>query len=509
MKILAIHSDFITVEPKAKAIKDAESIDKAKLEMKECLVVFSAVEKNDEANPGNVAKRLAKEVEDILNQVKSRKVMLYPYVHLTSNPSSPGTALKVLKDAESMLLKNKLDVMRAPFGWYKAFTISCKGHPLSELSREFGPEDVEGEKRHEKGVDKPFEMSEKQLSPAEKVTYSTALIIGKAVKDLFPEAELGSIGFYQDQAFVDISKIKLSNEDFDKIGKQVNKIIGKGVSIEKVAEPKDKLQKEIKKDLGKPAEAYKVEDVIVVPLYKGPFVESSKKVSAFKIVNLASAYWKNNSNNEQLVRLYAVGFNSDKGLKEYNERQAEAERRDHRKLGLQLGLFSIHEEAPGMPFFHNKGTFIFNKLVEFMTSEMNKLNYEINKTPIILNKGLWLQSGHWDHYKDNMYFTKIDNEDYAVKPMNCPGNILVFKSKLHSYRELPIKAGEFGLVHRHELSGALSGLFRVRVFTQDDAHVFCTEEQMQEQIIELIDLIGRVYSTFGFEYKVELSTKPA
>jgi len=173
-----------------------------------------------------------------------------------------------------------------------------------------------------------------------------------------------------------------------------------------------------------------------------------------------------------------------------------------------MELFSIHEQAPGMPFFHDKGNFIFNKLIEFMTQEIKALGYEINRTPIILNKQLWLQSGHWDHYKENMYFTKIDQADYAVKPMNCPGNLLIFKTKLHSYKELPIKAGEFGLVHRHELSGVLSGLFRVRVFTQDDAHVFCTEEQIQSQIIELLDLVNRVYSTFGFEYEVELSTKP-
>jgi threonyl-tRNA synthetase len=175
---------------------------------------------------------------------------------------------------------------------------------------------------------------------------------------------------------------------------------------------------------------------------------------------------------------------------------------------MQMELFSIHDEAPGMPFFHDKGTFIFHKLVRYMTKEMIKLGYEINKTPIILNKALWLKSGHWDHYKDNMYFTKIDKADYAVKPMNCPGNMLIFKTRLHSYKELPIKAGEFGLVHRHELSGVLSGLFRVRAFTQDDAHVFCTKEQLKDQIIELFDLVDRIYSTFGFKFDVELSTKP-
>jgi len=196
------------------------------------------------------------------------------------------------------------------------------------------------------------------------------------------------------------------------------------------------------------------------------------------------------------------------GLKAHLKLLEEAEKRDHRKIGQQMELFSIHEEAPGMPFFHHKGNFVFTKLVEFMREKMRQRNYEENKTPIILNKELWLKSGHWDHYKENMYFTKIDEGDYAVKPMNCPGNLLVYKSRSHSYRELPIKAGEFGLVHRHELSGVLSGLFRVRAFTQDDAHVFCMEEQLQEQIIELIDLVDEVYKAFGFGYNVELSTRP-
>jgi threonyl-tRNA synthetase len=268
------------------------------------------------------------------------------------------------------------------------------------------------------------------------------------------------------------------------------------------------LQKEIYNDLGNNATIYTLGDVSIVPLYKNPFVSSTNEIKAFQLNSLSSAYWKNNPNNKQLERIYCVGFSSKEELESYIQKQEEAKKRDHRELGKQLQLFSIHEEAPGMPFFHDKGTFIFNKLVEFMTEEMKKLHYEINKTPIILNKKLWLQSGHWDHYKENMYFTKIDHQDFALKPMNCPGNILIFKNEPHSYRELPIKAGEFGIVHRHELSGVLSGLFRVRVFTQDDAHIFCTEEQLEEQIVELLELIKKVYSTFGFEYHVELSTKP-
>jgi threonyl-tRNA synthetase len=505
MRILALHSDFIEVEPKKKAMKEAEEIDKKVLKMDECLVVFTAVEKRDEENPESVTNKLVNEIKDITKQVKTENVMLYPYVHLTSSPSRPSVALKVLEDAEK-LLKKDYHVDRAPFGWYKAFKISCKGHPLSELSREFGP----GEDKIVKVVDdKSFEFNDKKLSEEDKMNFSTSLMVAKAIKEMHPKAEVGSMGFYQDQSYVDISGLNLTKDDIPKIKKNVKNLIGKILPFETSKNAEGKWQKEIAKDLGKKAKAYKLGEVVVVPTFEKPFVENTKKVAAFKILNLASAYWKNNAGNEQLSRIYSVGFKSKEELQKYEEKQEEAEKRDHRKIGAELNLFSIHDEAPGMPFFHNKGTFIFNKLVEFMTDEMMKLNYEINKTPIILNKSLWQQSGHWDHYKENMYFTNIEGEENAVKPMNCPGNLLIYKSKPHSYRELPIKAGEFGLVHRHELSGALSGLFRVRVFTQDDAHVFCTKEQLKGQIIELMDLINKIYSTFGFEYDVELSTRPA
>ncbi|MBD3354688.1 threonine--tRNA ligase, partial [Candidatus Woesearchaeota archaeon] len=263
---------------------------------------------------------------------------------------------------------------------------------------------------------------------------------------------------------------------------------------------------ELLEDIDRPT-VYKLGDF--KDLCSGPHLPSSGKIKAFRLTKTAGAYWKGDSDNKQLQRIYGISFPDKKQLNKYLKLQEEAEKRDHRKIGKRMNLFSIHEEAPGMPFFHDKGTFIWEKLKEFMIKEMRALDYELNKTPIILNKSLWLKSGHWDHYKENMYFTKIDNQDFAVKPMNCPGNLLIYKTTQHSYRELPLKAGEFGLVHRHELSGVLSGLFRVRVFTQDDAHVFCEESQIQDQIIELLDLVKKTYSTFGFEYHVELSTKPA
>ncbi|MBT5988879.1 threonine--tRNA ligase, partial [bacterium] len=254
------------------------------------------------------------------------------------------------------------------------------------------------------------------------------------------------------------------------------------------------------------ASIYKTGDF--VDLCRGPHLENVSEIGAFKLWKLAGAYWRGDEKRPMLQRIYGTVWSSKKELKTYLHQVEEAKKRDHRKLGKEMDLFSFQEEAPGMPFFHHKGTFIWNSLVSYVTDIMVRKNYEINKTPFILNKSLWLQSGHWDHYKNNMYFTKIDEQDFAVKPMNCPGNILVYKTKQHSYRELPIRAGEFGLVHRHELSGVLSGLFRVRCFTQDDAHVFCTKEQMKAEIKDLIDFMDEVYSRFGFQYKLELSTRP-
>jgi threonyl-tRNA synthetase len=347
--------------------------------------------------------------------------------------------------------------------------------------------------------------------------HSCSHMLAAAVKKLFPDAKLGigpaiDEGYYYD---FDI-KTPFTPEDLKKISDEMNKIIRSKV---------DFVQKEISKAEAKKMfkdEPYKLElidglegDKVstytsgdFVDLCAGPHVENSKVLKAFKLMKVAGAYWKGNAKNAQLQRIYGVVFPEKEDLKAYLIKLEEAEKRNHLKLGKQLDLFSMHAEAPGMPFFHDKGSFMFDKLVDFMKEKMRALNYEINKTPIILNKSLWLISGHWDHYKENMYFTKIDNADFAVKPMNCPGNLLIYKTGVKSYRDLPLKAGEFGLVHRHELSGALNGLFRVRAFTQDDAHVFCTEDQIQESVIELINLCDDVYKTFGFEFSVELSTKP-
>ncbi|MFH1592625.1 MAG: threonine--tRNA ligase [Candidatus Woesearchaeota archaeon] len=347
--------------------------------------------------------------------------------------------------------------------------------------------------------------------------HSAAHVLAAAVKRLFPNVKLAigpaiEEGFYYDFE----NKKPFIPEDLEKIEKEMKKIIKENLLFKRIK----KTRKEAENILRD--EPYKLELLKDIPddniffysngdfidLCAGPHVKTTKDVKAVKLLKIAGAYWKGDSKNKQLQRIYGIAFPSKKELDDFLKNIKEAEKRDHRKIGKQMELFSIHGEAPGMAFFHGNGNFIWDKLSEFMIFEMEKLGYEMNRTPIILNKELWLKSGHWDHYKENMYFTKIEGADYAVKPMNCPGNILIFKNRLHSYRELPIKAGEFGIVHRHELSGVLSGLFRVRAFTQDDAHIFCTEEQVKDQIIELINLTDKVYSVFGFDYDVELSTMP-
>ncbi|HRS42835.1 MAG TPA: threonine--tRNA ligase [Candidatus Diapherotrites archaeon] len=349
--------------------------------------------------------------------------------------------------------------------------------------------------------------------------HSSSHIMALAIKRLFPDVKFAigpaiDEGFYYD---IDINRA-FTEEELQKIEEEVNKIIkedmpferfevdfGKALEIFKDNPYKLELINEIK-DKGEKISYYKIGEFS--DLCRGPHISSSGKIKAFKVLKASGAYWRGNSKNKQLQRIYGISYNSSTELKEYLTRLEEAAKRDHRKIGKELDLYSFQEEAPGMPFFHAKGSIIWNKLVEFLTEKLYKRNYEINKTPMILNQSLWLRSGHWDHYKDNMYFTKIDDQDYALKPMNCPGNLLIYKSHQYSYRDLPIRAGEFGLVHRHELSGVLSGLFRARCFTQDDAHIFCTREQMKDEIIDLINLLDEVYETFGFTYRMELSTKP-
>lgn len=362
MKILSLHCDYLKFKPLKKAIKNPQELSdeqKKEVEVKEPLGIFVAVEKSDESSVEKSVEELVKNVLDLLSKTGAKKVVLYPYAHLSSDLSSPDVALKVLEGAEVDLKKKKIEVFRAPFGYYKEFELKCKGHPLAELSRSVGQ------------VERKIEIS------------------AKVSKDVEIDSK---------QLLKQISKSKL---------------------------------------------------------------DTSK-------------------------------------LKE----------NDHRILAQKLDLFSFNEVAPGMVFWHNNGLIIYNELINFWREIHRKAGYQEISTPQILDKRLWLLSGHWDKYKENIFLTEYENKQFAVKPMNCPGGMLVYKSSPKSYRDLPLRAGELGIVHRQELSGVLAGLFRVIKFTQDDAHIFCTEEQLESEIAGIMNLINEVYSKFGFEYSVELSTRP-
>lgn len=353
--------------------------------------------------------------------------------------------------------------------------------------------------------------------------HTTSHIMAQAIEELFPGAKFGvgppiENGFYYD---IDSDR-KFSEEDLKKIEEKMIEIAKRDLKP---------LRKELKREdainyfKSERPDPYKVEiletiakDEGVVSLYsqgdftdlcRGPHLPSTSKVKSVKLLSVSGSYWRGDENRQMLQRIYGISFPKQKELDEYLKNLEEAKKRDHRKLGKELDLFSFHEEGPGFPFWHNNGMILLNNLKSFLREKLIELDYQEINTPIILNQKLWLQSGHYDNYKENMYFTDIDERDFAVKPMNCPGSTLVYRTSMKSYRDLPLRLYEFGLVHRHELSGVLSGLFRVRSFTQDDAHIFCTPEQIEEEISVLIRLIFEVYDTFGFkDVRVFLSTRP-
>lgn len=350
--------------------------------------------------------------------------------------------------------------------------------------------------------------------------HTASHILAQAVKRLWPEAKLAigpaiDKGFYYD---IDMEHT-LTPEDLGKIEKEMSRIVKENLPITKSVMSRQEAIEFFKSK----NEDYKVEliedlpeDAVIscyaqgdfIDLCAGPHVASTGKVKAFKLQSIAGAYWRGDENNKMLQRIYGTAFEKKEELDAYLHMLEEAAKRDHRKLGKELGLFVIKEEGPGFPFFLPKGMALRNELENFWREVHHDFEYDEIRTPIILNKQLWETSGHWEHYRENMYTTIIDDEEYAIKPMNCPGGILVYQNEMHSYRDLPLRYAELGLVHRHELSGALHGLFRVRAFTQDDAHVFMLPEQMQSELMKVIELFDRIYSQFGLKYHVELSTKP-
>jgi threonyl-tRNA synthetase len=345
-------------------------------------------------------------------------------------------------------------------------------------------------------------------------------ILAQAVKRLYPNVKLAigpsiDTGFYYDFD----ADFAITPEVLETIEKEMEKIVKEDLPLEKSVLPRNEAI-EFEKEKN---ESYKVELIEDLPedevisfyrqgefidLCAGPHVPTTGRVKAIKLLSVAGAYWRGSEKNKMLQRIYGTAFAKKSELEDYLKMLEEAKKKDHRKLGRELDLFAIHEEGPGFPFFYPKGMVIRNILEGYWREVHKKWGYNEIKTPIILSEHLWHQSGHWDHYKENMYFTKIDEGDYAVKPMNCPGSILVYRSHMHSYRELPLRLGELGLVHRHEISGALHGLMRVRAFTQDDAHIFMTPSMIKEEVLGVIKLTDEFYKLFGFEYHVELSTRP-
>ena len=351
--------------------------------------------------------------------------------------------------------------------------------------------------------------------------HTASHIMAQAVKRLYPDVKLTIGPAIHDGFYYDFdTETPFSPEDLEKIEAEMKKIVKEGLALERFElPPQDAIQLMKEKD-----EPYKVELIEEhagkgenISFYKqgeftelcaGPHLMDVKPVKAFKLTNCTGAYWRGDAKNKMLCRVYGTAFPKASMLEEHMAMLEEAKKRDHRKIGKELELFTIMEEGPGFPFFLPKGMTLKNTLIDYWREIHQKAGYYEIQTPMILNRALWERSGHWDHYKQNMYTTVIDGEDYAIKPMNCPGGILVYKTKMHSYKDLPLRMGELGLVHRHELSGALHGLMRVRCFTQDDAHIFMTREQIKDEIKGVVKLIDKVYNTFGFEYHIELSTKP-
>ena len=370
--------------------------------------------------------------------------------------------------------------------------------------------------------DSDFKVVKFEDKEGKQIFWHTAShIMAYAIQELYPDTKFAigpaiDDGFYYDMEL----DHRFVPEDLEKIEKKMLEIAKRDLKLERVEISRDEALEMFEKE----GQDYKVELINDLPedelitLYKmgdaftdlcrGPHLLSTKQIKAVKLKTIAGAYWRGDSDRQMLQRIYGITFEKAKQLEEYEELQKEIEKRDHRKIGREMNLFAFHEEGPGFPFFHPNGMILMNELLGWWTDVLNENGYGEIKTPLILNEALWHRSGHWDHYKENMYFTEIDGEAYAVKPMNCPGSVLTYAANQHSYRDLPIRLAEYGQVHRHELSGTLHGLFRVRTFTQDDAHVYCTPNQIKEEVYRMIDLADLLYSTFGFKYTIELSTRP-
>jgi threonyl-tRNA synthetase len=370
-----------------------------------------------------------------------------------------------------------------------------------------------------KGGDRVAILTATSPEGLEVIRHSAAHVLADAAVRLFPGTKVAigpaiKDGFYYDFEFPQA----VGEDDLPRINAEVERLLSAGLPFERREVSKEEASKsfagepyklELIGDLAEDATISTYRQGEFLDLCRGPHVPDSGRIGAVALLSVAGAYWRGKSDNRMLTRIYGTAFPSKKELDEYLARVEMAKQRDHRRLGRELGLFSFHDEGPGFPFFHAKGMRVINALLEYWRREHVAAGYEETKTPMMLERTLWERSGHWENYKDNMYFTKIDDVDFAVKPMNCPGGTLIYKTEQHSYRDFPLRMAELGQVHRHELSGVLHGLFRVRVFTQDDAHIYCLPEQVEDEVLGVIELIRRMYRTFGFDkVHVELSTRP-
>ncbi|MBI5035987.1 threonine--tRNA ligase [Candidatus Micrarchaeota archaeon] len=524
MRLLELHCDYVKVKPKQKALKGISELseqEKNGTSMENVLVVFSTFEGGDDED---ILDRACAEVEKNFREVKASAVLVYPYAHLSPKLAKPSIAQALLDKFLDKVKTFAPDSKKTPFGYYKEFELKCKGHPLAELSktisaetaetkiRELGAKDTELFPKQSIFLDyaKATKKALTQTNSLEAQRNTATLLVVMAAEELMGAKPVTAFA-KEDEAYVDFESKPINEETMKAIEKQANVIREKAlpIKVKKTTELRaaNDFQKEAAEESGE--KEFAVAEVNGKEYWlPGPFTKNTKEVKAFLLTKFGGAYWKNNAKNAPLQRIHLIAANSPGEIEKYVNLQEEAAKRDHRAIGKQLELFSFHDEGTGFPFYHPNGVIVRNELMAYLREEFQSRGYKEIHTPIILNEDLWHRSGHWDHYRENMYFTSIDSALHAVKPMNCPGGMLVYKNKPHSYRELPLRLAEFGLVHRHELSGVLSGLFRVRAFTQDDAHVYCTHEQIHYEILKMLEFMDDVYSTFGFEYKIELSTKP-
>jgi threonyl-tRNA synthetase len=509
MKFLAIHADFIEFNAKKKAFKQAEEdIATGKQKVDECLVIFTAVEKRDEENMKAVLTRYEQEVRKIAEQVGATKIVLYPYAHLSNSLASPATAMQFLLDAHATLA-TQYDVIRAPFGWYKAFTVSCKGHALSELSREFGPTDTSPATLKREGKDEAFELYTDDLTAQQKVTYSTAALCAAAVVTLYEDAKIGSIDFYHDQSYVDIANVKLRQDDLNRITKKMKELRGQDLVFAKLGnEQVEGLQAEIKEDTE--GDVYMLGNIKLVPLYKEPFIYSTKEINAIKLLNTSCAYWKNNDSNQQLTRINCIGFRNQEELQAWKKQQEEAENRSHIKLGKELGLFVISDlVGAGLPLLTAKGNVIRREIINYLWELHAAHEHHWVWTPHIAKDVLYKTSGHWDKFGDELFKVRgKSNDHFVMKPMNCPHHMQIFDSMSLSYRDMPVRCFEPATIYRDEKSGQLLGLSRVRAITQDDGHIFCRVSQIKEEVSFMVNVVRKFYATLGMEdYWVSFSVR--